>query len=326
MRIAVMGAGGLGAYLGARLAVAGADVAFIARGAQLAAIRNRGLTIRSPLGDAFLPGAVATDNPAEIGPVDLVLFTVKLWDTEEAARASLPLLASDTRLLTLQNGIDSVDLISRWVPEHQVVGGVTYIAASIATPGMVDHTGGGRRLVVDGIGGHVVTRDFRQVCERAIGIDFEATESINSVIWEKFIGFAAFSAATSLMRTTAGPLVGNAETRAFLRQLLRDGAAVAQAAGNAIAPDFVEVSLHFIASIAPTTRSSMATDLEWGRRLELNWISGRIHALGLEYGVPTPAHSAAYRGLIQYADGADRRQNARADRRGAAAELLGESA
>jgi len=304
MRIAVMGAGGLGAYLGARLAEAGADVAFVARGAQLAAMRCEGLSIRSALGDLRLPNVAVTDSPADIGPVDLVLFTVKLWDTDAAALAMAPLLGAGTPVVTLQNGIDSVDLITRGVPRHQVLAVATYIAASIASPGVIDHSGGGRRLVVDEATGSPVIAWLGETCRRAVGIDLETTASIGAVVWEKFIRFAAFSAATALMRTTAGPLVGHPEARAFLRQLLEEGVAIAAATGNPVSSDLVQSSMALFGTIPATTRSSMATDLEQGHRLELNWVSGRIHALGLEHGVPTPAHTAAYRGLVIYAEGA----------------------
>ena len=154
MKIAVMGAGGVGAYVGARLQAEGEQVAFIARGAHLAAMQSDGLRIESPAGDVHLPVVNASDDPARIGAVDLVLFTVKLWDTEQAARVLAPLLGLHTRVVTLQNGIDSVEMISLYVPRTQVVGGVIYVSAVISRPGVITSPGGFHRIVVDAAGGN----------------------------------------------------------------------------------------------------------------------------------------------------------------------------
>lgn len=303
MQIAIMGAGGIGGYIGARLAAAGEEVAFIARGRHLKAMQSAGLTIESPLGDVSLFPVVATDDPAEIGPVDLVVFAVKLWDTLQAAGALAPLVGRHTRVVTLQNGIDSIEILSRFVPKEQVVGGVIYVAASVARPGVIKHSGGLRRVIVDAARGDAAITALREVSRRATGIELETTDAIGRAIWEKFIVFAAFSAATTLMRTAAGPLLGNPETRAFLRQLLDEGVAIAGVTGNGVATGFADAALERLASVPPTIRSSMSDDLERAKPLELPWISGRIHALGLQHGIPAPAHTAAYRSLILYADG-----------------------
>ena len=149
MQIAIMGSGGVGGYVGARLAEAGEDVCFVARSAHLTAMRNRGLRVVSPYGDVYLPRVFATDTPAEIGVVDLVIFTVKTWDTDEAARGIGPLVGAQTRILTLQNGIDSVEAIQRHAPPGQVVGGIIYVPAAVSEPGVIASPGGPRRLVAD---------------------------------------------------------------------------------------------------------------------------------------------------------------------------------
>jgi 2-dehydropantoate 2-reductase len=303
MKIAVMGAGGLGAYIGARLSGAGADVAFIARGKHLAAMRSGGLAVESPFGGACLSPVTATDAPVEIGPVDLVLFTVKLWDTEDAAAAIAPLIGPATRVLTLQNGIDSVDLIARHVPGKHIVAGVTYIPAVIAEPGVVRNPGGSKRIVVDRGGGNAVIAAFQDTGGRAVGLEIELTDAIDRIVWEKLIAMSAFAAATALMRSTAGPILANPESRAFLRQLVEDGIGVAAATGNPMPPDFAGNLMAFYDTLPPIQRSSMAADLESGRRLELPWLSGRIHALGVQHGIPTPAHTAAFRGLVLHAGG-----------------------
>lgn len=307
MRIAVMGAGGLGAYIGARLAAAGEDVAFVARGAHLTAMRSNGLRIKSPYGDVHHATVLATDDPAAIGPVDLVLFTVELWDTDAAAAALAPLVGPDTRVVTLQNGIDSVSIIRKHVPAHQVVGGATYIPAVVSEPGVVSNPGGSKRIIVDRAGGHAAIAGLAASSARAVGLETELTDTIDRVLWRKFLGMSSFAAATTLMRSTAGPIRSNPESRALLKQLLDDGAAVAAATGNDVGAGFTDEMLTFYDTFPAEQRSSMSEDIEKGRPLELPWLSGRIHALGLEYGVPTPAHTAAYRGLILHANGRPQR-------------------
>jgi len=304
MRIAIMGAGGVGGYVGARLQAAGEDVAFLARGAHLAAMRRDGLRLESPQGNVHLPAVTASDDPKQIGVVDLVLFAVKLWDTEAAAASLAPLLAPRTRVLTLQNGIDSVEMIARHVPRAQVVAGAIYLSAFIGRPGVITTPGGFHRIVADACAGDPVMTAFYAACERAPGIDVTATTEVDRAIWEKFVGLAALSGATALLRSSMGPILAHPETAAFVKQLLDEGVAVAQAAGHAMPDGLVDTMLGRIASMPPTFRASMAEDLDKGRPLELKWLSGRMHGLGLQYGVPTPAHTAAYRGLVLFADGA----------------------
>ena len=177
MRIAMIGAGGIGGYLGARLVEAGADVSFIARGAHLQAMRQDGLRIQSDLGNVFLPSVSASDAPADIGPVDLAIFAVKLYDSEKAAAALGPLISRNTRIVTLQNGIDSVETLGRYVPGDQVIGGATYLSAFIKQPGEVVHAGGLRDILV---GGHrdPLIKDLQALCDRAVGIELKPVADI----------------------------------------------------------------------------------------------------------------------------------------------------
>jgi 2-dehydropantoate 2-reductase len=303
MRIAVMGAGALGGYIGARLAEAGEEVAFVARGAHLASMRANGLRILSPVGDLHLSEVTATADPAAIGPVDLVLFTVKLWDTKPAAAALSSLIGPQTRVVTLQNGIDSVDLIAEHVAREQIIAGVTYIPALVVEPAVIRSPSGEQRIVVDRDEDNPVIAELKSASDRAKGIALELVDGIRAVVWQKFVRFSAFSAATSLMRSTAGPILSNPESRAFLRQLVEDGVAIAAATGNAVGVDFVETTMAFFDTFAPTQGSSMSADIEHNRPLEVKWSSGRMHDLGLAHGVATPAHTAAWRGLILHADG-----------------------
>jgi 2-dehydropantoate 2-reductase len=237
--------------------------------------------------------------------VDVVLFTVKLWDTELAAQSMMPLLGPDTRIITLQNGIDSVDLISRWVPAKRIVAGVIYVSVVVAEPGMIRSPGGTCRLLVDHANGDEVVAGFVAACGGQTGIEIHTTSSIQTTVWEKFIGLCASSGST-LLRSTMGPILANTETRAFVLQLVEEGAAIAQAAAIQVRDDVVKATMALLASVPPNFRASMAEDLLRGRRLELNWFAGRMHALGLRYSIPTPAQTAVYRGLLLHANGVQR--------------------
>jgi 2-dehydropantoate 2-reductase len=300
MRIAVMGAGGIGGYLGARLAAVGEDVSFVARNAHLEALRHDGLRIESPFGDLHLPSVTAIADPAEIGPVDLVLFTVKLYDSEMAAAALGPLIGPQTRVLTLQNGIDSLDLLSRFVPAGQLVGGAIYVTASIARPGVISAPGGSRRVVV-GHASDPLIQALQASCEKATGIEMETVDEIGSVLWQKFVTLCAFSGATTLMRASIGAILADPEAQTFLKQLRDEGLAVAAASGHAMAEEHQQQIMALWESLPPEAKSSMAGDLDRGKPLELEWLSGRMHALGLRLGLRTPAHTAVYRALHLHA-------------------------
>jgi 2-dehydropantoate 2-reductase len=303
MRIAIMGSGGVGAYVGGRLQAAGADVAFIARGAHLEALQNDGLQIESPVHPLHLTHVTATHDPAEIGPVDLIVFAVKLWDTEAAARALAPLIGPQTRILTLQNGIDSVDMIARHVAGARVRGGVIYVSAVIDRPGVIRSPGGLHLIVADAAGGDPIMAGFFAACDTASALDARPTDSIDVVIWEKFIALAALSATTSLLRASMGQILGHPETNALQRQLIDEGVAVGRAAGKVARNDLSDDIMGKLAAMPYSFRSSMSEDLERGKPLELQWLSGRVHGLGLQYGVPTPAHSTVYRALVLYEHG-----------------------
>jgi 2-dehydropantoate 2-reductase len=298
-----MGSGGIGGYLGARLAQGGEDVVFIARGAHLEAMRRSGLRLQSQLGDIVLGRVSATDTPAEIGAVDTVIFAVKLYDTESAAAAIVPLVGPQTRVVTLQNGIDSVDTLARFVPRSQIVGGATYMSARLEEPGLIVHAGKITRVVV-GRPNDMMIDAWRGACLHAGGIDLETVEDIEQVLWNKFVTVSAFSGATSLMRAGVSAIFGDPQSRMFLEQLRDEGVAVASAAGHPMPDDYSERTMSYWQKFPPETRSSMANDLAQGKPIELLWLSGRVHALGNELGVPTPAHTAVYRALHLYASGA----------------------
>lgn len=303
MRIAIMGSGGVGAYVGARLQAAGEDVHFIARGAHLQAMQRDGLRLESPLEPLHLPQVSATEDPATLGHVDLVVFAVKLWDTDTAARQLAPIAGPRTRILTLQNGIDSVAMIQSALPQAKVLGGVIYVSAVIDRPGVIRSPGGMHRIVLDAAGGDPVVVAFCAACDRAKALEAQASDAVDTTIWEKFVTLASLSGATSLLRANTGQILGHPETRAFQQQLIEEVIAVARAAGKPMREGLVSEVMNRLAAMPPAFRSSMSEDLERGKPLELRWLSGRLHGLGLELGVPTPGHSAVYRGLVLYENG-----------------------
>lgn len=303
MKIAVMGAGAIGAYVGARLAQAEEDVAFIARGAHLQAIRQQGLTIDSPLGSVAGLKLPATDRPDEIGPVDVVLFTVKLWDTESASKALGPLMGPQTKVVTLQNGIDSVATISRHVPKDQVVGGVIYIFAVIDRPGVIRNSGGVHTMIVGEHNGDPNIARLSAALERAPGIDVVLSGDIQRTIWEKYIRLVALSASTTLTRKPIGEVLGNAVTRDFFRALLEEVVAVANAEGQDFSSKHVDEAMTFFGGLPAGFRSSMLDDLERGNRLELPWLSSRVCDLAKKHGIASPANQAVTWGLTHYEKG-----------------------
>jgi 2-dehydropantoate 2-reductase len=305
MRIAIMGSGGVGGYVGGRLAAAGEDVAFIARGAHLAALREQGLRIESALGDLTLSPAAATDDPATVGPVDLVIFAVKLYDTEAAAEAARALVGPATGVVTLQNGVDSVAVLSSVLGAGHVIGGVAHIASTIAAPGLIRHTGTLARLQVGELeGGHSErVAALSEALDRA-GVDHQVSDDIARDIWAKMVFLATFSGLTALTRLPIGPIREDPETRALYEAGLTEALAVAHARGIALPADFVARTLTRTDQLPAAMKSSLLHDLENGRRLELPWLSGAIVRMGAELGIATPIHGFIATALKLHAEGA----------------------
>jgi len=295
MRIVVMGTGGVGGYFGARLAMSGCDVGFVARGRQLEAIRSQGLRVQSPLGDITVSDVEASDNPAELGKADLVLFGVKLWDTAEAAQLIRPLLGKETAVVSFQNGVMKDDILKEAQGAKHVIGGVAYIAATIAEPGVIRHTGNMQKLVFGEYGGAVTPRieRFRDACVAA-GIDVEVPASIEQAIWEKFVFLVALSGTTTLARMPIGPIRGNERSRAFFQDVMEEVVLVARAEGVPLPDDYAAKRIAFADQLPATMTSSMHGDLERGSRLEVEWLSGDVVRRGKRLGIPTPCNRAIY--------------------------------
>jgi 2-dehydropantoate 2-reductase len=305
LRIAIMGSGGVGGYFGARLQQGGAEVAFIARGAHLAAMRANGLAIESAHEPIRLPKVNATDDPKEIGgPVDIVLFTVKLWDTESAARSLLPIVGPDTGIISLQNGVQKDDVLRGIFGAGAVMGGAAYMATTIGRPGIIVQTGTMQRMVFGEYDGRRSARAQALLeAARSGGINAEISDDIRRALWEKYVFLVALSGATTSMRLPLGPIRGNAHTRQFALDLMREAVAVGRAQGVALPEDFAEQRFAFIDGLPADMTSSMHHDLQRGQRLELQWLSGGVADMGAALGVPTPANRAVYDILVLHADG-----------------------
>jgi 2-dehydropantoate 2-reductase len=304
MRIAVIGAGGVGGYFGARLAKAGHDVAFVARGAHLEAMRANGLAVESAGGNVVLPKVTATDDPASLAPVDVVMFCVKLWDVEQAAAQIAPLCAKGGVVIAFQNGIDSVDILAKTLGAQRVLGGVAYIAASIRAPGVVAHVGSMARLRVGAFEGRAADRAsaFADAC-RTADVEAELAPDIGRAIWEKFVFLNALSGLTCLARQPLGVVRSDPELRATFEASMREAIAVAAKRGIAFDDEFVARQMRALDGLPAEMRASMLGDLTSGRRLEAPWLCGRVAGLAAEAGIAAPVNATIYAGLKPYVDG-----------------------
>ncbi len=303
MRIAVMGSGGVGGYFGGRLAHGGADVNFVARGKHLEAMRRDGLRIDGPE-QIHIKQVNATDDPKEIGVADIVLLCVKLWDTEQALTQIKPMVGTNTAVISLQNGVLKDQYLRAAFDERQLMGGVGYVATTIEAPGVIRQTGPMQRLLFGEFDGSRSRRaeDFLSAC-LAGGINAELSADIVREIWQKYVFLVGLSGTTTTIRKPIGPIRSNAQTRAFLHDVMREVVDVARAHGAAVPADYAQVRLQFADDVSPDMTSSMHHDLQRGNRLEVGWLSGGVVKLGQEKGVPTPLNRAIADILALHADG-----------------------
>jgi 2-dehydropantoate 2-reductase len=296
MRIAVMAAGAVGGYFGGRMAAAGHDVTFFARGAHLEAIRRDGLRIESPLGNLHLKGVPVTDDPTGVAPVDIVLFAVKLWDLEKAAAPLGRLVGDGTRVITVQNGIDAVERLEPILGKGRVVAGYAQIATVIGAPGVIQHTSQFALMRFGHADRHADPRlsAFAEAAQQA-GLDVALADNIEVELWNKFVFLSSLAGMTAATRQPIGPILADPDTRALFRALIGEVVAVGHAKGVALPPDHADKAFAFAErTLPPGMKASMAHDLERRNRLELDWLTGKVVSLGRELGVPTPASAAVY--------------------------------
>jgi len=297
MRIAVVGAGGVGGYFGGLLAHAGNDVTFIARGPHLAAIQSRGLRVEG-VEEQFTVMAPATDDPVRVGPVDVVLFCVKTYHSAEAISLVHPLLHESSVALTLQNGVDNGQQLAAAFGEARVMAGAAYIESSIKEPGVISQTGGPRRVVYGELkGGPSPRAEALLRVFQAAGINATLAADTQKELWTKMVFLAAFAGVTSVTHAVATEIRDIPETRELLIRAMEEASMVGRAWGVALDEDVVERSMALVDGFHSGFMSSMQRDVDAGRPLELEALCGSVWHLGQEVGVPTPVHEFFYRCL-----------------------------
>lgn len=305
MRIAVMGTGGTGGYFGGLLAKAGEDVTFIARGTHLEAIRKNGLAIKSVLAGDFTVAATATDNPADIGPVDFVLFCVKAYDNAKAIDEIRPIIGPQTVVLSVQNGIDNERQIGDVIGPEHILGCIAYVSSTIASPGVITQTAGPGKIIFGEMAGGTSPRAeaLKDTLQHA-GIAAELHPDIQTALWQKFMAICGVNGVTAMTRLPMGEIVACDETRNLLKGTMEEVEAIARANAANLPEGCVEQTMDFFGGLEASMRGSMYYDLAAGRRLELEILNGAVVRLGEAHAIPTPINFAIYAALKPYLNGA----------------------
>jgi|SRR5215469_3600042 len=303
-KIVIFGSGGVGGYFGAKLASAGTDVTFVARGAHFEAMRSHGLRVISPLGDISLPVVKVVDRVASIEHADFVLLTVKLWDTEKAVPDLLPLAERGAAVVSFQNGVRKDEVLLEVLPKISIMGGVSYISAAIQEPGVIRHFGPIQNLVFGEFDGTRSQRaiELLKACESA-GIGGRISNEIEREIWEKFVFLVGLSATTATIRQPIGAIRSNAQTRGFLLDVMRETVNVGRARGVVLPENYADKRLEFCDSLPAEMTASMYQDLLRGNRLELPWLSGSVAEMGERMRIPVPRNRAVTDILALYVAG-----------------------
>jgi 2-dehydropantoate 2-reductase len=304
MRIAILGAGGVGGYFGARLAASGYDVTFVARGRHLEAMRSKGLRVESATGNISLDKVNVVGSASDVGDVDLVFVTVKLWDTDEAAQSLIPVVAKGAAVISFQNGVGKDEVLRKYLPPESVIGGVSFISSIISQPGVIAHSGTMQKLVFGEYDGSQSARlvALQAACEKA-GIDSEISADIQRIIWEKFVFLVGLSGTTTATRKPIGVIRDNPNTRALLLEVMQEVVSVGQAKGVALPVGFAQNRLSFCDTLPASMTSSMHNDLERGNRIELPWLSAAVAELGAQRNVATPCNRTIANILSPYVAG-----------------------
>jgi 2-dehydropantoate 2-reductase len=305
MRIAVIGTGGIGAPYGASLAKAGAEVSFVARGAHLAAMQANGLRVEGDRGETLVRPARATDDIASIGPVDYVLFCVKLWDVESAGEQLRPIIGPQTAVIPLQNGVDAAQRLIPILGREAVMGGTAFVTGSIVAPGVVRQTGTYQQMTFGELDRRPSARGERlkALCAAA-GFEGILSPDIMVPVWQKFILLVPLSGLNALTRRPLGEYRTDPDLSALLETALRETIAVGLAEGVNLPPDCFERTMAQIHSMPPYHMVSMGNDLLRGNRLELPWFAGKVVELGRRHAIPTPVNGFIHAALKLYANGA----------------------
>ena len=305
MKSLMMGAGGVGGFFGGRLAHAGFDGSFVARGAHLAAMRDKGLLIESDSAETIhVPKVTVTDDPASVGVADLIVISVKLQDTADAIRLIKPAVGPNTAVVSLQNGVIKDDLLRAEFPASAIMGGVAYVATHVSRPGVIDQVGTMQRIVIGEYDRSKSQRaTFLVDALLKSGVNAELSADIRADIWKKYVFLVGLSGATTAMRSTLGPILANPQTCSFFEDVMREVVAVGRAAGVNLPENFADDRMTFARGLPDDMTSSMHHDFERGKPLEVNWLSGGVVQIGQKVGVPTPCNRAICDILALYAGG-----------------------
>lgn len=300
MRVVVFGTGGVGGYFGGRLAQAGEEVTFVARGPHLEAIRRDGLVVESTEGDFVVRPARATEDPATAGPADVVLVGVKAWQVRDAARALRPLVQGRGFVVPLQNGVEAADELAAELGARPVVGGLCRIVSFVAGPGRIRHAGVAPRVEIGERDGHRSERvdHLRAAFEKAVGVSVSTPSDITAALWEKFLFIAPFGGVGAVTRMNAGALRAVPETREMLEAAMREVFDLARARGVGLRKDAVVRTMSYVDALPPEGTASMQRDILEGRPSELEYQTGSVVRLGREAGVPVPVNSFIYSSLL----------------------------
>jgi 2-dehydropantoate 2-reductase len=303
MKIAAMGAGGVGGYFGARLQQAGHEVSFFARGRHLKALQEKGLTLESAHGNAQLKVRVYED-PREAGVVDVVLFAVKLWDTESAAERLRPIIGDKTIVIPFQNGVESISRLRAFFVEKAILGGSAYIGTRIRAPGVIEHSGQMARLQFGPVlpSQRAAAEAFLQACKEA-KIQAEIPDDIVKANWEKFVFLVGLSGATAVARAPIGVVRADPDLRWLFEQAMRETWRVGRARGVKLADEYVEQRLAFADGLHADMKASLLHDLEAGGKLEAPWLCGAVARMAGEAGLDAPVNRAVYAALKPYLNG-----------------------
>jgi len=304
MKIAVMASGAVGGYFGGKLALAGHEVTFIARGAHGAAIRENGLQVNSVKGDFVFENATVTDDPATVGPVDIILFAVKLWATEEAAVLCRPMVGAHTLVIPLQNGVDALDTVTGVLGAANVGGGIAKISAVISEPGVISHVSDFASIEFAEAHSQPSERtaNFQTSCVEA-GFDAMISLDIIKSLWLKFIFLAALSGMTAAARKPVGQIIGHEEGISAFQSCMAETVSIGQKLGIDLSEKTVERILKFVKSLPPAMKASQLNDLELGNRLEAPWLTGAVCRMGREQNIATPVNDTIYAVLRPFVNG-----------------------
>ena len=304
MRIAIMGAGSVGGYFGGLLAKAGNEVTLLARGAHLEAIRRQGLVVKSNWGE-FNAQVSATNRPQEVGPVDLVMLTVKTYQNPDVIPGLLAMMDQDTSVLTLQNGVESYVEVAKQVGHEGVLAGAAYIETHIESPGVIKQVGEVVRIVFGETDGRSTPRAERVLeAFKVAEIVTEMSPDVVKTLWTKFLFISTLAGLTSVARAPMSDLLTNQASCAMVLATMQEIEAVGRASGVALDPDVVDRTMDYMRTAAKDLHASMHTDLELGRPLELEALNGAVVRMGVQVGVPTPINNFIYATLVVHIDGA----------------------